>query len=153
MATIPVSAVEVFGRGVMKAEGVVLDKENNVYGGGRNGVMYKVTPDGKVSELCTLPAGAIPNGVTMDRQGNLVYCDLGKQAMMRVTQSGQVSMIADRVGTLALTLPNFATYDAEGNLYVSNSSTRDIQTVLVEMSKPEPNGALVRIRPGGKSEV
>jgi gluconolactonase len=115
--------------------------------------MYKVTPDGKVNELCTLPSGSIPNGVTIDRQGNLVYCDLGKQAMMRVTQSGQVSMIADRVGTLALTVPNFATYDAEGNLYVSNSSTRDIKTLLVEMSKPEPNGALVRIRPDGKSEI
>jgi len=138
MATFSVDAVEIFGRGVLKSEGVVIDKENNVYGGGRNAVMYKVNPEGKVSELCTLPAGSIPNGVTMDRQGNVVYCDLGKKAMMRVTQSGQVSMIADRVGTLALTLPNFASYDAEGNLYVSNSSTRDIKTALVEMSTPEP---------------
>ena len=94
--------------------------------------MYKVGPDSKVSELCTFPTGSIPNGATMDRQGNLVYCDLGKQVMMRVTHSGQVSMIADRVGTLALTLPNFESYDAEGNLSVSNSSTRDIKTSLVE---------------------
>jgi sugar lactone lactonase YvrE len=153
MATLSLEAVEIFGKGVLKSEGVVVDKEHNVYGGGRKGVMYKVTPDGKVSELCALPSGSIPNGITMDRQGNLVYCDLGKQAMMRVTPSGQVSMIADRVGTLALTVPNFATYDAEGNLYVSNSSTRDIKTLLVEMSNPEPNGALVRIRPDGKSEI
>jgi sugar lactone lactonase YvrE len=153
MATYSVDAVEVFGRGVLKSEGVVVDKENNVYGGGRNGLMYKVSPDGKVSELCTLPQGSIPNGVTMDREGNLVYCDLGKRAVMRVTQSGQVSMITDRVGTLALTLPNFATYDAEGNLYVSNSSTRDIRTALVEMANPEPNGALVRIRPDGRSDI
>ena len=116
MATYAVEAVEIFGKGVLQAEGVVVDKAGNVYGGGRNGIIYKVSPDGKVHELCTLPAGSIPNGITMDRQGNLVYCDLGKKAMMRVTQSGQVSMIADRVGTLALTLPNFASYDAEGNL-------------------------------------
>ena len=64
MATYSVDAVEVFGRGVLKSEGVVVDKENNVYGGGRNGVMYKVSPDGKVNELCTLPEGSIPNGVT-----------------------------------------------------------------------------------------
>src|SRR5712691_1123186 len=94
--------------------------------------IYKVNPEGKVSELTTLAAGSMPNGITMDRQGNLVYCDLGKKAMMRVTQSGQVSMIADRAGTLALTLPNFASYDAEGNLYVSNSSTRDVKTVREE---------------------
>lgn len=153
MATLPTDSVQIFGRGVLKSEGVVVDKENNVYGGGRNGVMYKVTPDGKVSELTTLPAGSIPNGVTMDRQGNLVYCDLGKKAMIRVTQSGQVSMIADRVGTLALTLPNFATYDAEGNLYVSNSSTSDINGVMPELANPSPKGALVRIRPNGTGEI
>jgi sugar lactone lactonase YvrE len=153
MATYSLDAVEIFGKGVMKAEGVVIDKEGNAYGGGRNAIIYKVTPDGKVSELTKLPDGSIPNGITMDRQGNLVYCDLGKKAMMRVTQSGQVSMIADRVGTLALTLPNFASYDAEGNLYVSNSSTRDINSALVELTKPEPNGALVRIRPDGRGDV
>src|SRR6266849_6714059 len=85
MALYALDAVEIFGRGVLKSEGVVVDKENNVYGGGRNAVMYRVSPDGKVSEVCTLPKGSIPNGVTMDRRGNLVYCDLGKQAMMRVT--------------------------------------------------------------------
>jgi sugar lactone lactonase YvrE len=73
--------------------------------------------------------------------------------MMRATQSGQVSLIADRVGTLALTLPNFASYDAEGNLYVSNSSTREVKTVREEFAKPEPNGALVCIRPDGRGEV
>jgi gluconolactonase len=153
MATYLLDAVEIFGQGVLQAEGVVIDKEGNAYGGGRNGIIYKVSPDGKVSELTTLPAGSVPNGITMDRQGNLVYCDLGKKAVMRVTQSGQVSVIADRVGTLLLTLPNFASYDAEGNLYVSNSSTRDINTALTELSKPEPNGALVRIRPDGKGEI
>src|SRR5712691_1479748 len=153
MALYALDAVEIFGKGVLKAEGVVVDKEGNVYGGGRNGVIYKVSPEGNVSELTTLPVGSMPNGITMDRQGNLVYCDLGKKAMMRVTQSGQVSMIADRVGTLALTLPNFASYDADGNLYVSNSSTRDINSALAELTNPEPNGALVRIRPDGRGEI
>jgi gluconolactonase len=153
MATYALDTVEIFGKGVLKSEGVVLDKEGNVYGGGRNGVIYKVSPEGHVSALTALPTGSIPNGITMDRQGHLVYCDLGKKAMLRVTQSGEVSLIADRVGTLALTLPNFASYDAEGNLYVSNSSTRDMKTVREEFAKPEPNGAVVRIRPDGRGEI
>ncbi|MGH7843221.1 MAG: SMP-30/gluconolactonase/LRE family protein [Candidatus Binataceae bacterium] len=153
MPTFPVSTVEVFGRGVLKAEGVVVAKDNCVYGGGRNGVMYKVTPDGKVSELATLPSGSIPNGVTMDRNGDLVYCDLGKEAVVRVTQSGKVTMVADRVGDLHLSLPNFATYDAEGNLYVSNSSTNNINNVLDDLLIPSPKGALGVIRKNGKTEV
>jgi len=153
MATYAVEKVEIFGKGVLQAEGVVIDKEGYVYGGGRNGIIYKVSPEGKVTELVTLPSGSIPNGITMDRNGDLVYCDLGKQGVIRVTQSGRVSLIADRVGDVKLTLPNFASYDAEGNLYVSNTSTRDINTVLPELSHPEPNGALVRIRPNGKGDV
>ncbi len=153
MPTFPVSAVEPFGRGVLKAEGVVVDKDNCVYGGGRNGIMYKVTPDGKVSELAKLPDGSIPNGVTMDRNGDLVYCDLGKEAVIRVTQSGKVSMVADRAGDLHLSLPNFATYDAEGNLFVSNSSTNNINNVLDDLINPSPRGALCVIRKNGKSEV
>ena len=139
MATFTVDAVEIFGKGVMKAEGVVIDKAGNAWGGGRNGTVYKVSPDGKVQEVAQLPSGSIPNGVTLDRAGNFVYCDLGKKAMMRLSPDGKVSMIADRVGTVTLTLPNFASYDAEGNLYVSNSSTRDINNALTELSKREPN--------------
>lgn len=153
MATFSVQAIEVFGRGVLKAEGVVIDKGNNVYGGGRNGIIYRVTPDGRVTELVTLPSGSIPNGVTMDRNGDLIYCDLGKQAVVRVTQSGQVSVVADRVGSLALTLPNFASYDAGGNLYVSNSSTSAISQVIDELLHPSPKGAVVCIRANGKSEI
>ena len=153
MATFTVDAVEIFGKGVMQAEGVVIDKAGNAWGGGRNGTVYRVSPEGKVQEVAQLPSGSIPNGVTLDRAGNFVYCDLGKKAMMRLSPDGKVSMIADRVGTVTLTLPNFASYDAEGNLYVSNSSTRDINNALTELSKPEPNGALVRIRPDGKGEV
>ncbi len=153
MATLAIDTVEIFGTGVLEAEGVVIDKDGNAWGGGRNGKVYKVSPDGKVHEVAQLPPGSIPNGVTLDRAGNFVYCDLGKKAMMRLAPDGKVSMIADRVGTLALSLPNFASYDAEGNLYVSNSSTQDISQVLVELEKPAPNGALVRIRPDGRGEI
>jgi sugar lactone lactonase YvrE len=83
MATIASDKIEVFGKGVEKAEGVVVDKEGNVWGGGRNGKVYKVSPDGKVHEVCQLPEGSIPNGVALDRAGNFVYCDLGKQAVMK----------------------------------------------------------------------
>jgi sugar lactone lactonase YvrE len=153
MTMIATANVEIFGKGVLQAEGVVIDKEGNAWGGGRNGKVYKVSPDGKVHEAAQLPEGSIPNGVTLDRAGNFVYCDLGKKAMMRCSPEGKVSMIADRVGSVTLTLPNFCSYDAEGNLYVSNSSTHDINTALSELAKPEPNGALVRIRPDGRGDV
>lgn len=153
MAQHDVSQIEVFGTGVLKAEGVVIDKAGNAWGGGRNGIVYKVSPDGVVHEVAQLPDRAIPNGVTLDRDGSFVYCDLRHHAVMRRSPDGTVSLVADRAGDLPLNMPNFCSYDAEGNLYVSNSSTRPGREVFAEFTDPQPNGAVVRIRPDGRGEV
>lgn len=153
MAKIAIENVEVFGAGVIHAEGVVVDRDGNVWGGGRNGKVYKVSPDGVVQEVAQLPDRAIPNGVTLDRAGNFVYCDLRHKAVMRCAPDGKVSMIADRAGDLPLSIPNFCSYDAEGNLYVSNSSSQPGSKVFEEFANPAPNGAVVRIRPDGRGEV
>jgi gluconolactonase len=153
MAQITTEKVEIFGTGVLRAEGVVVDRDGNVWGGGRNGKVYKVSPDGVVHEVAQLPDRAIPNGVTLDRAGNFVYCDLRHKAVMRCAPDGQVSMIADHAGDFPISIPNFASYDAEGNLYVSNSSSQPGNKVFEEFTNPAPNGAVVRIRPDGRGEV
>lgn len=153
MASIATAQVDVFGTGVLRAEGVVVDREGNTWGGGRNGKVYKVSPDGVVHEVAQLPDRAIPNGVTLDRAGNFVYCDLRHKAVMRCASDGKVSMIADRAGDLPLSIPNFCSYDAEGNLYVSNSSSQPGNKVFEEFTTPAPNGAVARIRPDGRGEV
>lgn len=153
MANIATVDVENFGTGVLRAEGVVVDREGNVWGGGRNAKVYKVSPDGVVHEVAELPDRAIPNGVTLDRAGNFVYCDLRHKAVMRCSPDGKVSMIADRAGDLPLSIPNFCSYDAEGNLYVSNSSSQLGAKVFEEFLTPAPNGAVARIRPDGRGEV
>ena len=114
MTSFTADQVRNFGDGVLKAEGVVIDKDGFVYGGGRNGIMYKVSPDSEVEELFALPEGSIPNGIALDRNGDIIYCDLGKQGVYRATQSGQVSMITEQVGNVKLTLPNFCSCDTEG---------------------------------------
>ena len=76
MTRIATESVEIFGIGVIHAEGVVIDRDGNAWGGGRNGKVYKVSPDGVVHEVAQLPSDSLPNGVTLDRAGNFVYCDL-----------------------------------------------------------------------------
>ncbi|MBI3303759.1 MAG: hypothetical protein HYZ72_16975 [Deltaproteobacteria bacterium] len=72
MARLATETVEIFGTGVLHAEGVVIDRDGNAWGGGRNGTVYKVSPDGVVHQVAQLPAGSVPNGVTLDRTGNAV---------------------------------------------------------------------------------
>ncbi len=115
--------VEKFGSGLNQAEGVVIDKDNNVYGGGRDSVLRRVSPDGTVTEIARIE-GSIPNGITLDRQGNLVFCDLGKKAMMRCSLEGKVSLLADHAGNLRLNTPNFASYDARAANMTIRTSIR-----------------------------
>jgi len=83
-------------------------------------------------------------------------CDVGKAAVLKVTPSGAVSLFAEQAGSLKLTLPNFPVFDAEGNLYVSNSTDyilKSVEDVKAEIRNPVPKGALVRFRPNGQGEV
>jgi sugar lactone lactonase YvrE len=135
-------------------EGVTVDRDGNVYGGGTDGVIRKLSPDGKVTEFAR--TGGRPAGMALDRQGNLFVCDVGKAAVLKVTPNGAVSVFADHVGDLKLTLPNFPVFDAEGNLYVSNSTDHvlsSVEEVMAEIRNPVPKGALVRLGPDGRGEV
>ncbi len=94
--------------------------------------------------------------MAFDGQWNLFVCDVGKAAVLKITPSGAVSVFADQVGDLKLTLPNFPVFDAEGNLYVSNSTDHvlgSIEEVMAEIRNPVPKGALARVRTDGRGDV
>lgn len=144
------------GTGFHGPEGVVVDRDGNVYGGGLDGVIRKLSPDGRVSEFAR--TGGRPAGMAMDRDGNLFVCvpHQTRAGVYKVAPNGNVELFADRVDDVALTIPNFPVFDAEGNLYVSNSMdiVFDLERVLAELSKPPaPRGALVRLRPDGSGDV
>src|SRR5262249_44981636 len=146
--------VTIAATGFKGPEGVTVDREGNVYGGGSDGVIRKLSPDGKVTEFAR--TGGRPAGMALDRQGNLFVCDVGKTAVLKVSPSGVVSLFADQVGNVKLCLPNFPVFDAEGNLYVSNSTDHvlsGMEEVMAEIRNPAPKGALVRLRPDGRGDV
>ena len=146
--------VSVAATGFKGPEGVTVDRDGNLYGGGADGVIRKLSLDGKVTEFAR--TGGRPAGMALDRYGNLFICDVGKAAVLKVTPSGAVSLFADQAGSLKLTLPNFPVFDAEGNLYVSNSTDyilKSVEDVMAEIRNPVPKGALVRLRPNGQGEV
>src|SRR5215469_13145847 len=97
-----VTQVSVAAPGFKGPEGVVVDR------------------DGNVTEYAR--TGGRPAGMALDRQGNLFVCDVGKAAVLKVTARGEISVFADEVGSVKLCLPNFPVFDADGNLYVTNST-------------------------------
>src|ERR1700751_2789445 len=115
-----IDQVTVAATGFKGPEGVVGDREANVYGGRADSVIRKLSTDGRVTEFAR--TGGRPAGMALDRRGNLFVCDVGKSAVLKITPGGEVSRFADQVGGVKLHLPNFPVFDADGNLYVTNST-------------------------------
>ena len=151
MARFSMDQVEIFGSGLKGPEGVTFDREGNAYGGGEDGIIRKVTPDGKVTEFADTKGR--PLGMAFDRQGNLFVCDSGVPGVMKVTPKGEVSLFANSVCGEELTLPNFPVFGADGILYVSNSTTVRISEVEEEFQSPKPRGALYGLRPDGSGFI
>ena len=115
-----ISEVRHFATGLDHPEGVSVGRDGTVYAGGEAGQVYRISPDGKKVETIA-NTGGFCLGVTLDQKENLYICDKGKQAVFKVTQNGNVSVLADSVGNRKLVSPNFSVFDSEGNLYFTDS--------------------------------
>jgi len=133
--------------------GVAADGAGNVYVVDQgNHVIRKVTPAGVVTTLAGLAGSSgsadgtgsearffLPNGLALDRLGNLYVADTVNQTIRRVTPAGVVTTIAGRAGSSGTVNgtnnvarfwePNGVAVDAAGNVYVADSAGASIRKV------------------------
>ncbi|UCH26276.1 MAG: SMP-30/gluconolactonase/LRE family protein [Trueperaceae bacterium] len=121
-------------------EGVTWGPDGHVYAGGEAGQIYCITLDGEVTEVGS--TGGFILGLCLDAQANVYACDLNHKAVMRITPAGEVSTYSSGAPERKLAVPNYPVFDAQGNLYVSDSG-----------DWKGNNGCLFRIRPGGSTGV
>lgn len=142
------------GRGINGPEGVAVDRDGNVYGGGADGVVRRLERDGRLTGLARVSDGQL-GGLAFDREDTLFVCDGFNGRVMRVTRAGAVSVFAEWAGGHRLHVPNFPVFDAAGDLWVTNSFDRPIAQLdfPAEYAQPRPAGTLVRLRPDGRGEV
>lgn len=137
----PVSEVHNFVMRLDHPEGVAVWRDANVYAGGEAGQVYRISANGKNVETIG-STGGFCLGITLDREGNLYVCDLGKHAVIRMDQQGIWKVLADCVGDRKLVTPNFSVFDSKGNLYFSDSG-----------EWKQANGIVCRLSPEGKTEL
>ena len=149
MSVFELSQMEVVHPNLHEPEGVAIDREGYAYcGGAADGVIRRISPDGSIKEIAK--TGGHPLGITLDLENNILVCDPGAGALLKVTQEGGISIVADHVGNASLHFPNFCSFMNDGTLFVSNSSRRGWDEVL---DPPMPDGTLFAIYPDGSGEV
>src|SRR5579859_1409128 len=116
----PVSEVRNFVTGLDHPEGVAVGRDGTLYAGGETGQVYSISADG--TEVKTLGStGGFCLGITLDPQENIYICDCARRSLIKMTQAGAITVVADSIGGRGFANPNFSVFDANNNLYFSDS--------------------------------
>ncbi len=140
--------------------GIAVDGNGNLYIGDKyNNIIRKITPAGIVTTLAgsgnfdfsdgqgTAASFRGPQGVAVDRNGNVYVADVQNQKIRKITPGGLVTTLAgsgssgsaDGTGTAAsFYYPTGVAVDAGGNVYVADKSNSKIRRIT-------PSGAVTTL--------
>jgi gluconolactonase len=145
---ISLDQVELFGEDLNRPEGVVVAADGTVWAADGRGACTALSPEGRGRRLGDL--GGQPNGICLDREGNVIIANIGGGCVQRLFPDGRHEVLADSVGGRPLSTPNFPVVDSQGNIYVANSTWRSMEEAFRE---PAADGALIRISPEGRVDL
>ena len=128
--------------GMDHPEAVAWGPDGFVYAGGESGQLYRIDLNtGKFQEFANTGAGHVLGGICIDAEANVYVCD-PTRGVVKATPDGQVTTYSDGSPDEKMIMPNYPTFDARGNMYVSDSNGWD-----------QANGRLYLVKPGGEARI
>lgn len=128
-----------FGEGLDHPECIAWGSDGYAYAGGEAGQVYRIDMESRQFEEIGNTGGFV-GGIAQDGNGNLYACSGG--AVWRIAPNGEASVYTKGAPDDPIATPNYPAFDADGNLYVSDSG-----------EWKQDNGRLFKIAPGGRAEV
>jgi gluconolactonase len=132
-ALVPAAAkIEKVAGGFQFTEGPLWFKDtgNLWFSDVQGNVTRQLAPDGAVSEILKpagydgkdAPAGAFigPNGMTFDKDGNVLICQHGNRRIARRNKAGVITTLIDRFEGKKLNSPNDLVFKTDGALYFTD---------------------------------
>ncbi|MCL4351870.1 MAG: SMP-30/gluconolactonase/LRE family protein [Firmicutes bacterium] len=115
------SEVTLFADGLDHPECITVDPQGTLWAGGEAGQVYKINAqDGSYTIVGN--TGGFLLGVTCDGQGRIWCCDSARHAVVVMDkETGKILHVIESVNNIRLENPNFASFDAQGWLYVTDS--------------------------------
>jgi gluconolactonase len=136
--------VDRFAGGLLRPEGVMVARDGTVWCAHKKGACMRIALDGRGEPLGQL--GGEPNGICLDRQGNVVVANIGGGCVQRLFSDGRHELIVDSADGQPLTTPNFPLLDFHDRLWVTNSTAR--ANYKEALRDPAPDGCLCLIQNG-----
>lgn len=127
--------------GLDHPECVIAGIDGYLYAGSERGDIYRIDPvEGSFKVIAS--TGGFVLGLAMDGSGYLYACDNAHLAVLRISPAGEISTYSTGTADRPMRVPNYASFDASGNLYVSDSG-----------GWGDEDGSIYRISPDGVTEV
>ncbi len=137
---LPISEFSAFVEGLDHPEGVATGPDGTLYAGGEAGQIYRVSLEGTFEEVAS--TGGFILGLCLDGGGAVYACDNAAHVVKRIGIAGSISTYSSGAPNRPMKTPNYPVFDADGNLYVSDSGDWNAH-----------NGCIFRVQPGGETEV
>ena len=132
--------VETICAGVDHCECLNFGPDGRLYAGGFAGQVY-VMPPPKFEPNQFANTDGVLAGVAVDGNHNVYVCNATKHKVLRVSQRGEISTYCEEAPDGPLAVPNYGSFDHEGNYYLSDSG-----------DYWKPSGRLIRISSKGRVE-
>lgn len=140
---LPIENVSVFASGLDHPECVAVHSDGSVWAGGEAGQIYRISSDGsKLEEVNN--TGGFNQGIAFSPDRSwLAVCDSKNKCVWKLNiKSNQLEKFATGAAGHNFNIPNYASFDKQGRLYVSESGTfREI------------NGKILRFKQDGTGEI
>jgi sugar lactone lactonase YvrE len=121
---IHLEGVDIFFDGVDHAECVAVHPDGSVWAGGEAGQIYRISADGKqMQEIAN--TGGFTLGIAFSPNADwLAVCDSKNVCIWKLhLHNNKLEKFADAANGEKIKIPNYAAFDAQGNLYVSDSGS------------------------------
>tara|TARA_B100000749_G_C18424377_1_gene464930 strand:- start:636 stop:1541 length:906 start_codon:yes stop_codon:yes gene_type:complete len=133
--------VSVLVDGLDHPEGLAWGLDGYLYAGGEAGQIYRINIESKDIDQFACTDGFVL-GIALDLSNNIYACDLVNKCVQKITPDGVVSKYSAGALNSPFITPNYAVFDALGNLYVSDSGDWDLD-----------NGSIYKVNPKGETHI
>jgi gluconolactonase len=137
--------VALLGEDLDHPESVFVDPDGVVYCGGEAGQVYCLAPDGTQQQIGSTFGNIL--GLVVDGRGNVHCCDYKRAAVFRVDPRGTVTRRSSGIRERRFSLPNHPVFDAQGNLFVSDSGNYWKATGVIYLIRPDDTTELFHSGP------
>ncbi len=131
--------MSLFAEGLDHPECVAVHPDGSVWAGGEAGQVYRISPDGgEIKEVAN--TGGFVQGLAFSPGSEwLAVCDSGNKCVWKLAlPTGELSVFCKGTDAHRFNIPNYAVFDAAGNLYVSESG--GFREVTGKILKFSPDG-------------